>query len=186
MKNAIKLIGLIALIIFLFVTANYIVSKDQKKLPNNLSNRQTDQWNLEPGSTDVAPDFTLNDLNGRPVSLSSFKGKYVLVNFWTTWCGPCRAEMPNIQSFHQNNKDLVILAVNLNEDPVKVKQFIESNKYTFPVLLDTSGTVGDQYRVTSIPASFFINKDGKIVQKHVGSMEYEDIQNYLKKLKENK
>lgn len=131
-----------------------------------------------------AEDFKLKDLNGKEVSLSDFRGKNVYLNFWATWCPPCKAEMPDIEKLYQETKDsdLVILAVNLGEDDPTVKAFIEENKYNFRVLLDSKQNVAAKYNINAIPASFFINKDGTIISKKAGAMTLEEMKTYIKSL----
>lgn len=132
-----------------------------------------------------AMDFKLKDLNGKEVSLSDYKGKKVFLNFWATWCPPCKAEMPEMETLYQETKDsdLVILAVNLDEDKDTVQKFISSNKYNFPVLLDTDNIVASKYGVVSIPTSFFIDKEGNIADKHIGAMTIKDMKNYINSIK---
>ena len=111
-----------------------------------------------------APDFQLSNLDGQSISLSDLRGKTVLVNFWASWCSPCRAEMPFIQRLHEgwSDSELVILAVNAGEDFSTVKEFVDSFGLSFMVLLDTKGEVALDYNVRGIPATFFIDKDGII------------------------
>jgi len=111
-----------------------------------------------------APDFQLSNLEGQPISLSDFRGNPILLNFWATWCGPCRQEMPLIQGIfeEQTNENLVILAVNIGENSAAVKNFMQSGNYSFPVLLDTDQDVALEYNVRAIPTTFFIDKDGII------------------------
>ena len=113
---------------------------------------------IESGGAKVgqpAPNFTLTDLSGKQVSLSDFKGRPVLINFFATWCTPCRQEMPDLQALYdaQKDKGLVVLAVNLtNQDSAKdVAQYVKDLKLTFPTVLDTSGSVASSYRVGPIP-----------------------------------
>lgn len=128
-----------------------------------------------------AIDFNLKDLNGKEISLSDLKGKKVFLNFWASWCPPCRAEMPDIEKLYAETKDsdLVILAVNLGEDKNTVKSFIDKNNYKFKVLLDSDQNVAAKYNITSIPTSFFIDKEGTIVEKRIGAMTYEEMKNYV-------
>jgi len=118
-----------------------------------------------------APDFQLLNLDGQPVSLSNLRGKPVLVNFWATWCPPCRAEMPFIQEIFREWSDagLVILAIDIGENPSTVKGFMESYGFSFPVLLDTSRDVALKYNVRGIPTTFFIDKNGIIKVVKVGA-----------------
>ncbi|MBA7693398.1 Thiol-disulfide oxidoreductase ResA [subsurface metagenome] len=118
-----------------------------------------------------APDFQLPNLEGQVVSLSDFRGKPVLLNFWATWCSPCRFEMPFIQSIFEESSDtgLVILAVDIGEAPSTVKDFIQSGNFSFPVLLDTSQDVALEYNIRGIPTTFLIDKDGIIQEIRVGA-----------------
>ncbi len=119
----------------------------------------------------LAPDFTLTGLDGQEVSLSGFRGQPVLLNFWATWCGPCSMEMPFLQDVYEKwtGKGLVLLAVNIQENPTKVKGFIEGAGYTFPVLLAAGNEVPLAYNIRGIPATFFIDADGVIRDIKVGA-----------------
>jgi peroxiredoxin len=119
-----------------------------------------------------APDFTLNTLDGEQVSLSDFRGQPVIINFWATWCGPCRIEMPEFQEAfaeHQND-GLIVLGVNLTErDSVDaVPGFMEEFGLTFPVVLDEGGDVANTYKVFGQPASIFVNEAGEVHQVFYG------------------
>ncbi|MBI2830955.1 MAG: TlpA family protein disulfide reductase [Chloroflexi bacterium] len=118
-----------------------------------------------------APDFQLQDLAGKTVFLSELRGKPVVINFWASWCGPCREEMPYIQQVHEKwaNKGLVILAINIQENPAVASKFMADYKLTFTALLDTKGEVAATYKVRGIPATFFIDKDGIIRGQRVGA-----------------
>jgi len=117
-----------------------------------------------------APDFQLPNLDGQPASLSDFQGKPVLLNFWAVRCPPCRSEMPFIEGvFVEESENLVILAVNIGEAPSTVEDFITSNNFSFPVLLDTEQNVALKYNIRAIPTTFFIDPDGVIQQIKVGA-----------------
>ena len=118
-----------------------------------------------------APDFQLPNLEGQPISLSDFRGKPVLVNFWAVRCPPCRFEMPFIQAIFEESSDteLVVLAVDIGEAPSTVKDFIQSGNFSFPVLLDTSQDVALEYNIRAIPTTFLIDKDGIIQEIRVGA-----------------
>ncbi|MFC2066912.1 peroxiredoxin family protein [Chloroflexota bacterium] len=126
-----------------------------------------------PLTGNLAPDFQLPDLDGQAVSLSDFRGKRVLLNFWASWCGPCREEMPFIQEVYENkkwsDKGLVILAVNLGEDLPSVMSFLEAYGLSFPVLLDVKQVVAKEYNIRGIPATFFISEDGVIQDIKIGA-----------------
>ena len=132
----------------------------------------------------AATDFKLKDLNGKEVSLSDFKGKKVFLNFWASWCPPCKAEMPDIEKLYEETKDsdLIILAINLGETKNTTKSFIDNNKYNFKVLLDSDQSVANQYSITAIPTSFFIDKEGYIVSTVRSSLTIDDMKEYISKL----
>jgi peroxiredoxin len=119
-------------------------------------------------------DFTLKDLNGKKVTLSQFRGKVVLVNFWATWCEPCRAEMGDLDAIytHLNAQGLVVLSLNIDDvttsDPFKVPTFVGQMGYHPPVLLDPGGKVAAKFHVDgAIPKSFVIDRDGKLVAEAI-------------------
>ena len=121
----------------------------------------------------LAPDFELSGLDGQAVSLSGLRGNPVLINFWATWCEPCRFEMPFIQEIYEGwtgkTPSLVILAINLGESPSRVGRFMESYGLSFPVLFDTSQDVTAKYNIRGIPTTFFIDKDGIIRDIKIGA-----------------
>ncbi|MBZ0155874.1 MAG: TlpA family protein disulfide reductase [Alphaproteobacteria bacterium] len=122
-----------------------------------------------PGS--AAPDFTLPDISGKKISLSEGKGKVVLLNFWATWCGPCRAEMPSLVNLYRElrEKGLVVLAVSVDTTVKPVQVFAAEKSLPFPVLLDTDKEVYfDKYAVFGLPTSFLIDRKGMIVEKIMG------------------
>jgi len=120
-----------------------------------------------------AKDFQLADMNGRTVALSDFRGRPVMLNFWASWCGPCREEMPYIQEIYDDEKwsgtGLMILAVNIGESPEQARGFLNDNGFSFPVLLDVKEEVARQYNIRGIPTTFFIDGDGIIKDSKVGS-----------------
>jgi len=121
---------------------------------------------------ELAPDFTLVNLDGENVSLSDFKGKPVLINLWATWCGPCRIEMPAVQSRFERYQDdgFVVLAVNFDEKRGDVQAFRDEFGLTFQMLLDPGAEVQKLYRTRSYPSSFFVDRNGVIQVQHIGVM----------------
>ncbi len=118
-----------------------------------------------------APDFRLKDLKGAEVALNEFKGKVVLVDFWATWCGPCREEMPDLDKLHRqlSGKDVVVLALDVNEPLETVAEYIGKEKFTFPVLLADGTDVMDRYGVHAYPTLFAIDKKGVVADVIVGN-----------------
>ena len=130
----------------------------------------------------LAYDFQLQDLNGRSVSLTNFRGQPVIVNFWATWCAPCRIEMPELQATYEKYKDdgLVILALDQDESPEVVRSFFyDEFGLTFIPLLDVEQDVAQQYGVFNFPSSFFINADGVITAIHRGPALQSQLEEYL-------
>ncbi|MFH2102486.1 MAG: TlpA disulfide reductase family protein [Chloroflexota bacterium] len=109
----------------------------------------------------LAPNFSLPNLDGDLISLSAQRGQVVVINFWATWCPPCRAEMPALQRIYSEYQDrgLIVLAINLtSQDRLNaINPFIQNNNLTFPILLDQEGIVSHLYKVTALPTTFFIN-----------------------------
>lgn len=130
-----------------------------------------------------APDFELKTLTGETVKLSELKGKKVMLNFWATWCPPCKEEMPAMEQLSkQIEKDTVILAVNIDPQ-LNVQAFVDENKITFPILLDAEDKVNEAYQVLSIPTTYFIDSKGLIQNKYTGSMKLEMMKSFTGKLK---
>ncbi|MGA8941397.1 MAG: thiol-disulfide oxidoreductase ResA [Thermoactinomyces sp.] len=119
-----------------------------------------------------APNFELSTLDGKTVRLSDYQGKTVLLNFWGTWCEPCRTEMPALQKAYEtyHKKGLVVLSVNIAETDVAVSSFARQYGLTFPMLMDRERDVTRLYDVGPIPSTFFIDKDGKISKKIEGPL----------------
>ena len=137
-----------------------------------------------PVSGVLASDFTLKTLDGSEVSLSQFRGQPVLINFWASWCGPCRREMPDLVRAYQAHKDegLVILGINLTfQDSIpEVQAFVDEFKMTFPVLLDETGEVAlDLYQMRGLPTSIFVDRDGLIARIRIGAMTGEQIDEFV-------
>lgn len=117
-----------------------------------------------------SPDFSLPDLDRRMVRLRDFQGKIVFLNFWATWCPPCRQEMPSMERLYQDFKDkgLVMLAVNIRESPEKVRSFMQDFRLSFTALLDSKGKVSELYGVFAIPTTYIIGGRGEVIGRAIG------------------
>jgi peroxiredoxin len=132
-----------------------------------------------------APDFTLKTMDGKEVRLSDNEGKPALINFWASWCPPCKAEMPHIQeAYEQYKREINFHMVNLavQDNPDEMKKYIQKEKFTFPILLDETGEVAQEYNVTGIPQTVIVNTDGEIVKVVIGAMTKEQLQELLKRV----
>ncbi|WP_062104515.1 TlpA family protein disulfide reductase [Bacillus niameyensis] len=135
----------------------------------------------------IPPDIQLQTLSGDLFDLREYKGKTVILNFWATWCPPCRAEMPDMQKLNERYKDdVAVVAVNLtsaekNKD--NIQKFIDEFKIDFTIPLDENGQVGNSFGAYAIPTSYIIDKDGIIQQKIIGPMTYEWMENEVNKLR---
>jgi len=136
----------------------------------------------------TAPEFALQNLDGETVSLSDFQGQPVVINFWASWCAPCRFEMPELADKYRDleSAGLVVLGVNVtSQDSVEgATQFVEDFEIPFPILLDTEGTVEELYNASSTPTTIFVDETGQIVARHFGPMIGEQIEDYINLLTE--
>lgn len=149
------------------------------KLPKDERERLPEDWQTtteadKPGLAkgDVAPDFELTTLDGDAVKLSDYQGKTVMLNFWASWCPPCRSEMPHMENYYTDNKEsdnMEILAVNMTKtEKNKVdsaKEFVSEYKLSFPILLDKDSEVMKMYQIKVYPTSYIINEEGIITDK---------------------
>ena len=134
-----------------------------------------------------APDFTLAALDGTQVRLSQFRGQPVLINFWATWCRPCREEMPELVRSYESHKaeGFIILGLNLtfSDSLPDVQAFVNEFNITFPVLLDKDGAIAERlYRIPGVPTSVFINQDGTLERIQVGIMTPRQIDRYVREI----
>lgn len=133
----------------------------------------------------TAPDFTLRTLDGKTVELAQNDGKPTLINFWASWCPPCKEEMPHIQKAYEKYGDRVrFLMVNLTalDDRENMERYIRRENFTFPVLLDETGEVGKRYNTFSIPQTYIVNEKGEIVRKIVGAMSKDQLEEIMRQL----
>ena len=145
----------------------------------------TYKWGEElPHMGNRAPNFSFENLQGGPVTLSSLRGKVVLLNIWATWCGPCKEEMPSMEGLYQHLKGepFEMVAVSIDKEGAPVKEFVETFKLTFPILLDTQETMMELYQLTGVPESYILNKEGFIVEKIIGPRNWLEYLPFFKKL----
>ncbi|WP_373895218.1 TlpA family protein disulfide reductase [Virgibacillus natechei] len=132
----------------------------------------------------IAPDFQLNTIEGETVHLSDYRGQRVILNFWATWCPPCRAEIPDFQKLY-DNEDVEILAVDLTETEESiedVRSFVEEFEMTFPVLMDEKSDVANMYQIMAYPTSYMIDSSGRIQFIAMGAMNYDLMIQELEKM----
>lgn len=153
---------------------------------NETTQNQVAQNQEYPAETFIAPNFTLQTLDGKSVTLSQLRGKPTFVNFWNSWCPPCKAEMPDLVKEYNVYKGTVqFLGVNLttNNDSVEgAKGFVQNFQVPYPILIDSSGIVGEKYNVSAVPTSMFIDKNGKIIHMIQGMMDKATMDSYFKEL----
>jgi peroxiredoxin len=137
---------------------------------------------MTPAPQEKAPDFSLKTLDGRIVRLSDLRGRKVVLNFWASWCGPCRVEMLHFERLHRDYGDrITILGINIKEDPQTVENFLRKEMpIGYPILLDPSGSVVQAYGVNTQPTTFWINEEGNIVERRFGAYTGKELENRLR------
>jgi len=167
--------------ILILISILYTVLSNQYK-PDTSSGTQTQKTLVS------APDFTVIDKNGNSVSLSDFIGRPIVLNFWASWCPPCKAEMPDYEDLYQeySQKGVVFIMINMTDGSRETvntaTNFIADKGYSFPVYFDTLYSAAIAYNISSIPDSIFINKDGKIVSSYVGMIDADTLKSNLEKI----
>jgi len=187
----ISVIILVTLIVVMVITniANKNQSVVEEEYPSglieDLSDDLTDE-NIDTESglekNELAPDFELTTLTGETVRLTDYRGKKVILNFWATWCPPCKVEMPFMESYYgkyKESENVEILAVNMTNmergRSKTVQGFVDEHKLTFPILMDEDGGVTELYKVLAYPTTFIINADGVITDRGNWSLDEEVI-----------
>jgi peroxiredoxin len=168
---------LIVTVMILIVVAIFISANAFQTVNNAKSEEGTAIGNK-------APDFSLQTPEGEKISLSDFQGRAVIVNFWATWCPPCRAEMPEFQKLYAPNQDkLTILAINLQEPNVDgILAFKEELGFSYPILLDPDALVKKKYNVFTQPVTYFIDRNGIIVDKKLGPLTVAELNEKTEKI----
>lgn len=141
-----------------------------KPLPAELASLLMKSGFQVPSKAMLPEDFTLTALDGSRTSLSSFKGKVVLLSFWATWCGPCKQELPSMQALYKKMKakGLEVVGVDLAEEKQLVSRFVTSNGLSFPILLDSDVSVGSAWGASSIPTNYLLDRSGRVIARVVG------------------
>jgi peroxiredoxin len=141
------------------------------------------------GSVDsVAPGFSLQDLTGQPLALSNYKGKVVLLDYWATWCTPCRGEIPHFVEFQDNysGQGLQVLGVSMDDDVKPVREFYQQYKMNYPVAMGSAELADSYGGILGLPVTFLIDRDGRIAAKYVGAVDVSVIENKMQALLQNK
>ncbi|MDN4524298.1 TlpA disulfide reductase family protein [Fictibacillus fluitans] len=180
------LIGLIGIAVWTSQKESGSINESEKPAESFQPVKGNGQTGLKPGNT--LPDATLTSLEGKTVSLKEFRGKKVILNFWATWCPPCRKEMPDMQKMYSRHKDnqLEIVAVNLRytEKSTKtVSDYVEKRKAAFPVLLDSDGKVSKKFQAVSLPTSYLVDSNGVIQKKMIGALSPGLMTEFIKRSK---
>lgn len=200
-KSLNTIIWVIALVTLLIAAYTfYTKNKTQSLVPplqqNTVQQQDTANENTSAQSSTVnetsqtekimAPDFTLNDLEGNAVKLSDYKGKIVILNFWAVWCKYCLQEMPDLSALNkelEKENEAVILAVDVKESPDTVREYLSANNITLKVLLDEEGSVAETYGVPGYPTTFVLNKDGSLYTYLSGATDKETLRTIIDKVK---
>jgi peroxiredoxin len=134
---------------------------------------------LNPG--DLAPNFALQGGDGGVRQLADYRGRPVVLNFWATWCAPCRQEMPELVAAYQEHQDqeLVVLGINAQESGEQARKFVDQYQMTFPVVLDSRGEIQQLYQVRGLPTTVFIDRQGRIAVRHAGLLTRQLLDQYL-------
>ena len=182
-----KVLILVLVLVFLIAGAGIAYNSMADKVQlDNLATRETAAAEVPEGSEaaendNLAPDFTVYDLEGNAHKLSDFRGKPVIVNFWASWCNPCKNEMPAFEEkYLQYKDDIHFLMVNLtdgSQETVETAQgYIDGQGYTFPVYFDTDYSGAIAYGVSAVPATYFIDENGSLIAYGKGSLSQEQLQ----------
>ncbi len=132
----------------------------------------------------VAPDFSLEGMNGQPLNLSAYKGKVVLLDFWATWCVPCRSEIPHFVNFQEKYgpQGLQVIGISMDDGPKPVRQFYDEMKMNYPVAIGTESMAQSYGGVLGLPITFLIDRDGRVYKKHIGEVDMSVLEQEIQSL----
>lgn len=189
MKKNMKAIVWIVLIVVGFAAA-YIYYNNQSDELNQQIIEEQENSGEEDKEKVLAPDFTLENTDGEQVSLSDYKGKVVVLNFWASWCGPCRSEMPDLYEANEEllkDEDVEMLLVNLTdgvrETKEKAQTYLNESNFNFNVVYDTEGEAASKYQIRSIPTTVIVDPDGYVKFYHTGPMTKENVLSLVEQFK---
>jgi len=162
-------IAFISIIVILFIVNNTRDDTPEAANPQNDPLSSIDEKIQMPESRKLAFDFALNSLDGKKVKLSDYKGKIVIVDFWATWCAPCRKGIPDLIELQNEFKDVQVIGISVDQNPMEVvPDFVKEFKINYPILISDPNVLQQYGGIEAIPTSFVISKDGKIINKYVG------------------
>lgn len=185
-KRTTGLVVAAALFICVMIVINMKLTKPDEYLsPVTAINAPGAVIGLKKGN--VPPNFVLTTLTGDVVKLSDYKGRKVILNFWATWCPPCKDEMPHMEKYYKKNKDLKnveIIAVNMTSEdrPETVRKFIDKHELTYLIPLDYKGVVMEEYQILTLPTTYIINTDGTIAHQIIGPLEEKQLEELVSNL----
>ncbi|WP_042471187.1 TlpA disulfide reductase family protein [Bacillus ndiopicus] len=187
MKKTISLLLVFLLITIALVTYIKRQIEDNQKIAEAAIGQEVELVGLDKGQ--FAPNFTLQTLDGQTVSLADYRGKKVMINFWATWCPPCKVEMPHMQNYYKKHAaidNVEILAINLTYQDgshKQIQQFVKGLDVQFPVLLAESKDITETYKTMAYPTTFMVDSEGRIQYQITGPLDLEMLQQYASKLK---
>lgn len=191
MNSKVKLIFWISVIIVLFTVAAIVFSK-KSTIASTASPSPTASAGTNTNTTEddpvTVPDFTLSDLNGSDVSLSDFKGKIVVINFWAVWCKYCKEEMPDFNELNKtmkNDGDVVFLEIDVNEDKKTVVDYLTKNNIQMNILMDSTGELFADWGLQGLPSTIITNKDGTLYKYFPGLTSKEDVTAAINDIRNN-